>query len=149
MIQLSSRSREFSLRKCLTALLLTVILLIAVPESLYTVPAEAATAPTWAVIIGTNLGGNAARLKNYKNVVVDVQYYYPNEIKRLKAGGRKIYSYMSIGSLETYRPYYKRFKKYTLGRYDNWDNERWMDVSKKPWQDFIVNELVASVRRKG
>ena len=90
MIQLSSRSREFSLRKCLTALLLTVILLIAVPESLYTVPAEAATAPTWAVIIGTNLGRNATRLKNYKNVVVvDVQYYYPNEIKRLKAGGEK------------------------------------------------------------
>ena len=89
MIQLSSRSREFSLRKCLTALLLTVILLIAVPESLYTVPAEAATAPTGAVIIGTNLGGNSARLKNYKNVVVDVQYYYPNEIKRLKAGGEK------------------------------------------------------------
>ena len=75
MIHLSSRSRELSLNKCLTALLLTVILLITVPESLYTVPAEAATAPTWAVIIGTNLGGNATRLKNYKNAVVDVQYY--------------------------------------------------------------------------
>lgn len=149
MIQLSSKPGDFSLKRCLTALLLTVILLITVPESLYTVPTEAATAPTWAVIIGTNLGGNASRLKNYKNVVVDVQYYYPNEIRKLKAGGRKVYSYMSIGSLETYRPYYKRFKKYTLGRYDNWDNERWMDVSKKPWQDFIVDELVASVRRKG
>ena len=56
---------------------------------------------------------------------------------------------MSIGSLETYRPYYKRFKKYTLGGYENWSDERWMDVSQKSWQDFIVNELVASVRRKG
>ena len=149
MIHLSSRSRDFSLKKCLTALLLTVIMVITVPESLYTVNAEAASPSSWAIIIGTNLGGNASRLKKYKNVVVDVQYYYPNEIKKLKAGGRKIYSYMSIGSLETYRPYYKRFKKYTLGRYDNWGNERWMDVSKKPWQDFIVNELVASVRRKG
>ena len=149
MIELSGKHRAFSLKKCLTALLLTVILFVTLPEPLYTVSAEAASASSWAIIIGTNLGGNASRLKGCKNVVVDVQYYYPNEIKRLKAGGRKIYSYMSIGSLETYRPYYKRFKKYTLGRYDNWDNERWMDVSKKPWQDFIVNELVASVRRKG
>lgn len=149
MVQLSSKCRKFSCPKCLTALLLTVIMLITVPESLYTLPVEAASPSSWAIIIGTNLGGNASRLKNCKNAVVDVQYYYPNEIKKLKAGGRKIYSYMSIGSLETYRPYYKRFKKYTLGRYDNWDNERWMDVSKKAWQDFIVNELVASVRRKG
>ncbi len=149
MIQLSSEHRAFSLQKCLTAFLLTVILVLTVPESLYTVPAEAASPSSWAIIIGTNLGGNASRLKGYKNVVVDVQYYYPDEIQKLKAGGRKIYSYMSIGSLETYRPYYKRFKKYALGRYDNWENELWMDVSKKPWQDFIVNELVASVRRKG
>lgn len=149
MNHLSGRHRGFSAPKCLTAFLLIVILFFTVPEPLYTVSADAASTSSWAIIIGTNLGGNASRLKGYKKVVVDVQYYYPNEIKKLKAGGRKVYSYMSIGSLETYRPYYKRFKKYTLGRYDNWADERWIDVSKKPWQDFIVNELVASVRRKG
>ena len=99
MIELSGKHRAFSLKKCLTALLLTVILFVTIPEPLYTVSAEAASASSWAIIIGTNLGGNASRLKGCKNVVVDVQYYYPNEIKRLKAGGRKIYSYMSIGSL--------------------------------------------------
>lgn len=36
-----------------------------------------------------------------------------------------------------------------MGRYKNWGDELWMDVSYKPYQDFIVNELVASVRRKG
>ena len=57
MIHLSSRFRDFSLKKCLTALLLTVIMVITVPESLYTVNAEAASPSSWAIIIGTNLGG--------------------------------------------------------------------------------------------
>lgn len=131
------------------AFLLALLLCIGVLDPVRPVPAEAAAANSWTIIIGTNLGGNAARLKNCKNAVVDVQYYYPNEVKRLKTGGRKVYSYMSIGSLETYRPYYKRFKGHILGHYSQWDDERWMDVGYKPWQDFIVNELVASVRRKG
>ena len=133
-----------------TALLLAAVLcLTAVTPLNGVVSAQAATTTSWGIIIGTTLHGNTSRVKNYKNIVVDVQHYYPNEIKKLKSGGRKVYSYMSIGSLEKYRPYYNRFKKYTLGSYANWSQERWMDVSRKEWQDFIVNELVASVRRKG
>ena len=130
-------------------LLAAVLCLTAVTPLNGVVSAQAASTTSWGIIIGTTLHGNTTRVKNYKNIVVDVQHYYPNEIKKLKSGGRKVYSYMSIGSLEKYRPYYNRFKKYTLGTYENWSQERWMDVSRKEWQDFIVNELVASVRRKG
>lgn len=112
-------------------------------------PAEAAYTYPWGIIIGKNLYAGNPRMKKYRTLVVDVQYYYPNEVSALKSGGRRVYSYMSIGSLETYRPYYRRFKNHTFSRYKNWDDELWMDVSYKPWQDFIVNELVASVRRKG
>ena len=133
----------------LTALLLAAVLCLAAVGPFTSVPAEAAAKQDWGVIIGTTLGGNTSRVQNYKNIVIDVQYYYPDQVRKLKSGGRKVYSYMSIGSLETYRPYYNRFRKYTLGRYENWGDELWMDVSQKSWQDFIVNELVASVRRKG
>lgn len=149
MVSFLNRKRTHFIAGRLVALLFAVTVFFTAFEPLCTVQAEGAYKSSWAIIIGTTLHGNAARLKNYKNVVIDVQNYYPSEIKKLKAGGRKIYSYLSIGSLERYRPYYNRFKKYTLGRYENWDDERWMNVAKKSWQDFIVDKLVASVRRKG
>ena len=138
-----------SLAKRAGALLLAAVLCMGLLGPIRSVPAEAAAANSWTIIIGTNPGGNPTRLKNCRNAVIDVQYHYPHEVKKLKGGVRKIYSYMSIGSLETYRPYYKRFKNHTLGHYSQWADERWMDVGYKPWQDFIINELVASVRRKG
>jgi len=89
------------------ALLLTCALCLAAASPFANLPAHAASSTSWGIIIGTTLHGNTSRVKNYKSIVVDVQYYYPNKIKKLKSGGRKVYSYMSIGSLETYRPYYK------------------------------------------
>lgn len=136
--------------KRLAALVLAAALGFAALVPVTEVPAEAATkTTTWGVFIGTTLHGNTSKVKNYKSIVIDGQNYTKAEIKKLKSGGRKVYSYLSIGSIATYRSYYKRFKKYTLGKYDNWPDERWVDTSKKAWQDFVVNELVAGLRKKG
>ena len=141
---------RFPLVKRLAALVLAAALGFAALAPVTEVPAEAATkTTTWGVFIGTTLHGNTSKVKNYKSIVIDGQNYTKAEIKKLKSGGRKVYSYLSIGSIATYRSYYKRFKKYTLGKYDNWPDERWVDTSKKAWQDFVVNELVAGLRKKG
>ena len=103
----------------------------------------------WGVFIGECIHGNRAKVQKYKYVVIDAQFYTKNEIKRLKLGGKKIYSYLSIGSLGSYRGYFNTFKKYLMGDYDNWSEEQWVDVSKKPWQDFIINKLVTSFQKKG
>ncbi len=103
----------------------------------------------WGVFIGECIHGNTAKVKKYKYVVIDAQFYTKKEIKKLKRGGRKIYTYLSIGSLGSYRPYFRTFKKYLIGGYDNWTEEQWVDVSKKQWQDFIINKLVASFKKKG
>ena len=103
----------------------------------------------WGVFIGECIHGNTAKVKKYKYVVIDAQFYTKNEIKKLKQGGRKVYTYLSIGSLGTYRSYFRNFKKYLMGSYDNWSEEQWINVSKKQWQDFIVNKLVVSFKKKG
>ena len=51
--------------------------------------------------------------------------------------------------MENYRPYYEEFKDKTLGAYENWKDESWMDVSDKNWQDLIVNNLGKSIADKG
>lgn len=141
--------KQSRLMRRLTALLLAAALSVLTVLPVTTVPAQAASTTTWGVFIGTNLHGNTSKVKNYKYIVIDAQNYTKAEIRKLKSGGRKVYTYLSIGSVAKYRSYYKRFKKYTLGNYDNWPGEKWVDVSKKAWQNFIVNELVPNLRKKG
>lgn len=132
----------------MTALLLAAALSVITVIPVTNVPAEAARTTTWGVFIGTHLK-NTSRIKNYRHIVIDAQNYTKSEISKLKSGGRRVYSYLSIGSIAKYRSYYKRFKKYTLGNYNNWPGEKWIDTSKKAWQNFLVNELVPSLRKKG
>ena len=88
-------------------------------------------------------------MKQYKTVVIDAQYYSEEEIEELKAGGNTVYSYINLGSIEDFRPYYKEYVQYSLGSYEHWDQERWMDVSEETWQDFLTGELAPSILKKG
>lgn len=144
-----STSFKSRLARRITALLLAAALSILTVMPVTTVPAQAASTTTWGVFIGAKLNANSSKIKNCKSIVIDAQNYSRAEIMRLKSGGRKVYSYLSIGSVAKYRSYYKRFKKITLGNYNNWPGEKWVNVSKKAWQNFIVNELVSNYRKKG
>ena len=53
------------------------------------------------------------------------------EIAFLKVSGHTVYGYLNVGSLEAFRPYYDRFRKFILRRYENWDGEWWIDVSAR------------------
>ena len=79
------------------------------------------------------------KARNKKTIVIEGQSFTKKQIKALKKGGRKVYSYLNVGSVETYRPYFKQFKDYCLKQYEHWEDEYWIDVSKKKWQDFIVD----------
>lgn len=88
------------------------------------------------------------KFKKYKTIVLDAQYFRKKDIKKLKKQGHTVYSYINIGSLEKFRPYYKKYRKYTLKPYENWTGEYWMDVSEKPWQK-KMKQLAGLLARKG
>lgn len=77
-------------------------------------------------------------LADYKTVVIDAQYFAKKDISYLKKRGCKVYSYLNVGSIEKFRGYYDRYKKLTLGNYENWEDEKWIDVSAAKWQKFLV-----------
>ncbi|MHC1724349.1 MAG: endo alpha-1,4 polygalactosaminidase [Aminipila sp.] len=87
-------------------------------------------------------------LKNYKTIVIDAANFSREEISALKQDGHKVYSYLNIGSLEDFRPYYKEYSKYTLGKYKNWEEEQWIDVSAKDWQELVI-KLAKDYEKKG
>lgn len=89
------------------------------------------------------------KLYSYELVVIDASGYTKRDIAKLHKRGVKVYSYLNIGSIETFRSYYKKFKKYTLSVYENWPDERWIDVSKKEWQDYVVKTIAKKLHAKG
>ena len=92
---------------------------------------------------GVFLGANPSSLSKivqYENVIIDIDEFSENDISYLKDNGCKIYSYLSIGSLEKYRSYYETYKDLTFMDYDNWPDERWIDVSSNVWQNHLIDE---------
>ena len=89
------------------------------------------------------------KLPEYDHLVIDASYRDESEIKKINSPERQIYSYINIGSLEDFRDYYEDHLSVTLGDYENWEEEIWIDVSDPRWQEFIVGELVPELAGKG
>lgn len=95
------------------------------------------------------LGEDASQIQMFPQadvLVVDGEYFTEEDVLQLKEQGiKRVYSYLNIGSLETFRDYYAVYDRYTLGDYENWPEEKWIDVSQEKWQDFVIeraNELL-------
>ncbi len=105
----------------------------------------------YGVFLSINSGKAAnIKFKDYQIIVLDVQNgFSKSDIKKLKKQGHKVYSYINVGAIENYRDYYKTYKSPTLGVYENWPDERWVDVSSKKWQSFILNKLSVKIAKTG
>ena len=96
--------------------------------------------PKWyGVFLGAK-DNDIDRIAQYKKVMIDMDEFSDNSIYYLKDKGCEIYAYLSVGSLEKYRSYYNEYKSYTFMDYENWPDERWIDVSKKSWQNLLKQE---------
>jgi hypothetical protein len=85
----------------------------------------------------------------YNLVIIDVINFSVQNIASLHAHGVKVYSYLNIGSIETFRDYYNLFKDHTLKGYIGWAEEKWMDVSYQPWQIYVIQTLAPMLKAKG
>lgn len=88
------------------------------------------------------------KITGYQTVVIDAQFFSKNDITYLKEQGCTVYSYINIGSIENFREYYDSYSNLTLGDYENWDEERWIDVSSVTWQKFLIS-LEEELLKKG
>lgn len=89
------------------------------------------------------------KLYDYEKVVIDAAYFSKAQIDTLHEKGVSVYSYINLGSIENFRDYYGDFVNITLSDYDNWPEERWIDVSNKKWQDFFINTMAQALVDKG
>ena len=87
-------------------------------------------------------------LAAYETAVIDAQYFTKEEIDAFRGHGRRVYTYLNIGSLEDFRSYYAAYKDLILSPYENWEEEYWIDVSNVRWQTFLLRELIPALLNK-
>ncbi len=87
-------------------------------------------------------------ISDYDTVVIDAQYFSKEDIDAFRAEGHTVYSYINVGSIENFREYYPEYQDLTIGAYENWDEEFWIDVSDRRWQDFMMSDLIPSLIEK-
>lgn len=84
----------------------------------------------------------------YKYVSVELDEFTHTNIQRLTRNGTNFFAYLNVGSLENYRDYYDDYESITFKDYDNWPDERWIDVTNIGWQNKMV-ELAEGFKNDG
>lgn len=112
---------------------------------------EQNNAPRFGVFLGVDsekLADANEKMDAYDIIVIDAQQFSSAQIRQWKSEGKTVYSYLNVGSLETYRAYYQKYQQYALAPYEHWKDEYWMDVSQKSWQKNIC-KIGKKLSKKG
>ncbi len=114
-----------------------------------TVPAR-----SFAFAIGNgNLSGGprevADRLGGFDLVVVDGELASADEVAALRADGVTVLGYLSVGTIEKWRSWYPRLKRFRLGAWADWKDEWFADVSKPKLRRVVAGEIAPQLLAKG
>lgn len=91
----------------------------------------------YGVFLGMN-GDDLDKVKEYELLVIEAGEFTPEQIEKLHQAGKKVYAYLNVGAIEQYRPYYQGYQSIVLSDYEDWPDEKWVDVSREKWQSFII-----------
>lgn len=105
-------------------------------------------AKDYGVFLSVTRDNHYKKLKGYKTLVIDAQSFNKQQINWLQEHNGKVLSYMNVGAIESFRPYYKQYQSLTFKDYENWDEERWVDVNDKRWQQFLTQKLAKQLLSK-
>jgi hypothetical protein len=91
----------------------------------------------YGVFVGVS-AENRERMLGYDLVVIDAEYYTADEVADLRNSGSTVYSYLNVGSIEEFRDCYEEYSFYSLSEYDGYPDERWMDVTRREWKEYLL-----------
>ena len=92
---------------------------------------------------------NTKDFDNYKYISLELDEYNNSTIQNLNSKGIYTFAYLNVGSLEKYRDYYDDFKHLSIGVYEDWEDESWINISDTSWQSFVINNLARSFKERG
>jgi endo-alpha-1,4-polygalactosaminidase (GH114 family) len=105
----------------------------------------------WAFAIGAGaLGGDlAARYREYDLIVIDGEEATPAQVATLRTGGRIVLGYLSVGTIEPFRPWYRRLKRFRLPDEFEEFNEPYARLNAKGYRRQVAGRIAPKILRKG
>lgn len=92
---------------------------------------------------------NHKKLKKGSGIIaIETDDYKKSEILAIKKKGYTVLGYLSVGTIEKERPWYKEYKKFALKRLKDWPNECYADCREEEWQDFLYKRA-KDLKKKG
>jgi uncharacterized protein (TIGR01370 family) len=145
--------RRLSAIACLAACALTGVALAANREPALGPPSPI-PASSFAFAIGNGMlaGGPeqvADRLGSVGLVVVDGELASAHEVAALRARGATVLAYLSVGTIEKWRAWYPRLKRFRLGAWADWKDEWFADVSRAKLRDELTGRIAPQILAKG
>lgn len=91
---------------------------------------------------------NVSKIKKGSGIlVIEPDDYTNNEIKALKIKGYKVLAYLSVGTIEKERDWFKTYSKYKMRQLDNWPSEYYVNITKTEWKTFLIKRAVTLMQR--
>lgn len=132
--------------------LVLVVVLLAVAGSIFAVPVVRADSldkvNSFALALGADTSEVSVeqKLGHYQLVVVDGQETSRSVISHLRNQGVLVLGYLSIGTIEPWRPWYGKLKKYRLSG-KSW-GEPYADVNRSGYRQ-AIRDIAGSISDKG
>lgn len=109
---------------------------------------------SFAFAIGNgNLSGGpdqvAERLGDFGLVVVDGELATAEEVAALRASGAIVLAYVSVGTIEKWRSWYPRLKRFRLGAWADWKDEWFADVSRRKLRRELSDRIAPEILAEG
>lgn len=113
-----------------------------------------ADAQSWAFAIGNGtLAGDAervaGRLGGFDLVVVDGELATRAKVAALRARGTVVLGYLSVGTIERYRSWYRLLRPFRLERWGDWAGEWFADTSRPRYRGLVARRIAPRLLRKG
>ena len=91
----------------------------------------------------------ADRLGEFDLVVIDGELARRDEIAALRSGGSTVLGYLSVGTIERWRSWYRSLKRFRLEAWEDWRDEWFADVSRPRLRRRIVHRIAPPILGKG
>ena len=141
------------MRRLLIACVLSGLVSAALAAPAYAASADPrlAAVEDFAFALGLDIDTDAevARLAPYDLVVVDGELTRPGRVAQLRAQGAVVLGYLSVGTIEPFRSWYRLLKPFRLAdRFEEFD-EYYARASAKGYRRAIAGRIAPKLLRKG
>ncbi|MDQ8046313.1 MAG: endo alpha-1,4 polygalactosaminidase [Solirubrobacteraceae bacterium] len=165
---MSPSARSGTPRRAIPATLFAATALVAVGIGTAALPAGAQTtattpvapanakaaamrkAKTFSLELGASLTRtNIKRLTSRDVVVVDGSETSDAQIKQLKAKGTLVLGYLSVGTVESWRPWFDLLKDHRLEALGDWPGEKYTDLTSPDARTALADTITPQLLAKG